>query len=242
MDQLTPPPSDQKPSASNSLDNIENFDTWIFDLDNTLYPATCNLFAQIDVRMCDYVSKFLGLESEEAYRKQKEYFREYGTTLRGMMICHGMDPHEFLDHVHDIDVSPVPPSPDLDAALERLPGRKFVFTNATAAHAERVTDRLGISHHFDGVFDICRTDFVPKPEPAIYDMLIEDFAIDPKKSMMFEDISRNLAPAAALGMTTVWIKTDTKWGHASAADDHVHHVIDDLTAWLTDILDSPHLA
>ena len=238
MDQTPPilsgkPPG--KPSTPLTFESVEDVETWIFDLDNTLYPATCNLFAQIDVRMCDYISKFLGLESEAAYRKQKEYFRQYGTTLRGMMMCHDMDPHEFLDHVHDIDVSPVAPSPDLDAALGRLPGRKLIFTNATTDHAERVMDRLGVGHHFDGIFDIRRTDFVPKPEPAIYDMLIKDYAIDPKKSVMVEDISRNLAPAAALGMTTVWIKTDTKWGHVSAADEHVHHVIDDLNSWLAEI-------
>lgn len=238
MDQTPPilsgkPPG--KPSTLLTFESVEDVETWIFDLDNTLYPATCNLFAQIDVRMCDYISKFLGLESEAAYRKQKEYFRQYGTTLRGMMMCHDMDPHEFLDHVHDIDVSPVAPSPDLDAALGRLPGRKLIFTNATTDHAERVMDRLGVGHHFDGIFDIRRTDFVPKPEPAIYDMLIKDYAIDPKKSVMVEDISRNLAPAAALGMTTVWIKTDTKWGHVSAADEHVHHVIDDLNSWLAEI-------
>ncbi|MEL0106704.1 MAG: pyrimidine 5'-nucleotidase [Rhodospirillaceae bacterium] len=219
-----------------TFDNLNDIETWVFDLDNTLYPATCNLFAQIDVRMRDFISAFLGLEPDEAYKIQKHYFREYGTTLRGMMTCHDMDPYEFLDHVHDIDVSPVPPSPELDAALKRLPGRKVIFTNATVEHAERVTDRLGVSHHFDGVFDICRTDFIPKPDPSIYDLLVADFGIDPAKSVMIEDISRNLAPAASLGMTTVWIKTDTKWGHASQADDHVHHVIEDLNDWLAEIL------
>ena len=230
MDQTTPKPL--TPFTSETAADVE---TWIFDLDNTLYPASCNLFAQIDVLMCEYVSNFLGLESEEAYRKQKEYFRQYGTTLRGMMMMHDMDPHAFLDHVHNIDVSPVLPSPDLDAALDRLPGRKFIFTNATVDHAERVTNRLGVSHHFDGIFDICRTNFIPKPDPSIYDLFVEDYGIDPKKSVMVEDISRNLAPAAALGMTTVWIKTDTKWGHASSDEDHVHHVIDDLIDWLAEI-------
>jgi len=219
-----------------TFDNLNDIETWVFDLDNTLYPATCNLFAQIDVRMRDFISAFLGLEPDEAYKIQKHYFREYGTTLRGMMTCHDMGPYEFLDHVHDIDVSPVPPSSELDAALKRLPGRKVIFTNATVEHAERVTDRLGVSHHFDGVFDICRTDFIPKPDPSIYDLLVADFGIDPAKSVMIEDISRNLAPAASLGMTTVWIKTDTKWGHASQADDHVHHVIEDLNDWLAEIL------
>jgi putative hydrolase of the HAD superfamily len=234
MDQATPH-LPGKPSAPFTAESAAGVEAWVFDLDNTLYPASCNLFAQIDIKMRDFVSKFLGLESEEAYLKQKEYFRQYGTTLRGMMVMHDMDPHAFLDHVHDIDVSPVPPSPDLDAALGRLPGRKLIFTNATVDHAQRVMDRLGVSHHFDGIFDICRTDFIPKPEPSIYDLFIEDYGIDPKKSVMVEDISRNLAPAAALGMTTVWIKTDTKWGHASSDEDHVHHVIDDLNDWLAEI-------
>jgi putative hydrolase of the HAD superfamily len=217
------------------LADIRDAETWVFDLDNTLYPATCDLFSQIDIRMRDFIAEFLAVEHDAAYRLQKQYFREYGTTLCGMMACHGMDPQAFLDHVHDIDVSPVPPSPDLEAALERLPGRKFIFTNATADHAERVMDRLGVSRHFEDIFDIRRTGFVPKPDPAIYRRLIEDCAILPAKAVMIEDISRNLAPAAALGMTTVWVKTDTKWGHASSAEAHVHHVIEDLTAWLTDI-------
>ncbi|MEQ8196187.1 MAG: pyrimidine 5'-nucleotidase [Rhodospirillales bacterium] len=217
------------------LDDIRDAEAWVFDLDYTLYPAACDLFSQIDIRMRDFIAAFLAVEHDEAYRLQKHYFREYGTTLRGMMSRHGMDPHAFLEHVHDIDVSPVPPSPDLDTALERLPGRKFIFTNATTDHAERVMKRLGVSRHFEDIFDIRRTDFVPKPEPAIYGQLVKDFAIEPAKTVMVEDISRNLAPAAALGMTTVWVKTDTKWGHASSADEHVHHVIEDVTAWLTDI-------
>ncbi len=231
---MTAPKKEERQSPE-ALQDIED---WIFDLDNTLYPASCNLFAQIDVRMKKFIAEFLSLELDEAFRIQKQYFREYGTTLRGMMTCHDMDPHDFLKFVHDIDVSPVPHSPDLSSVLERLPGRKFIFTNATTDHAERVMDQLGVGHHFDDIFDIHRTDFIPKPEPAIYDQIVELFSIKPEKTVMIEDISRNLEPAAALGMTTVWVKTSTKWGHVSNADEHVHHVTEDLTAWLEDVAPS----
>jgi putative hydrolase of the HAD superfamily len=218
------------------LADLRRAETWIFDLDNTLYPASCDLFAQVDVRIRDYIANFLGVEPDEAYRVQKEFFHMHGTSMRGMMENHGMDPDPFLDYVHDIDVTPVPPSPHLDAALAALPGRKIVFTNGSVAHADRVTKRLGIDHHFEVVFDIVASGYTPKPAPHVYDRLIDEHAIDPAKTVMVEDIARNLAPAAALGMTTVWIRTNSTWGAEGAAVGYVHHVIDDLASWLVEIV------
>lgn len=218
------------------LADLRQAETWIFDLDNTLYPASCDLFAQVDVRIRDYISNFLGVAPDEAYRVQKQYFRSHGTSMRGMMEHHGMDPDPFLDYVHDIDVSPVPPSPHLDAALAALPGRKIVFTNGSVAHAARVTERLGVEHHFEAVFDIVASDYTPKPAPHVYDRLIAEHAIDPAKTVMVEDIARNLAPAAALGMTTVWIKNASPWGSEDADAGYVHHVIDELATWLVQVV------
>src|SRR4051794_29216660 len=146
-------------------------DTWIFDLDNTLYPASCNLFDQIHRRMGEFIAGLLDVDLDEAKRLQKTYFREHGTTLRGLMTVHNIDPRDFLDHVHQIDLAPVPPDAALAAALAALPGRKLVFTNGTVKHAENILAHLGIEGHFAGTFDIEACAYVPKPDPAGYDAL-----------------------------------------------------------------------
>ncbi len=209
-------------------------DTWVFDLDNTLYSGVHGLFEQIDRRMKAYLAQFLDIDEDAAYRVQKTYFREYGTTLRGMMLNHAMDPKPYLDFVHDIDISAIPAAPELDAQLARLTGRKVIFTNADMPHVERVLARLGIADHFDGVFDIFHADFIPKPEPEVYDTLVKRFAFDPQRAVMVEDIARNLEPAAALGMATVWVKpvTDCEVCNEQPNGTHVDFETDDLTAWL----------
>jgi putative hydrolase of the HAD superfamily len=211
---------------------LRDAEAWVFDLDNTLYPVSINLFAQIDVRMRSYIAAFLGLDQDAAFALQKQYFRDYGTSLRGLMDRHWMDPQPFLQHVHDIDVSVLAPSAELDQALAALPGRKLIFTNASTGHAERVIDRLGIGHHFEAIFDIIAADYRPKPDPAIYLELVDRHAVDPRRAVMVEDMARNLAPARALGMTTVWIRNTTEHGVVGADGDHIDHVIDDLVAWL----------
>ncbi len=215
---------------------LADAETWIFDLDNTLYPSHCDLFAEISQRMTHFVSEFLGVDRDEAYETQKAYFKTYGTTLNGMMQCHGMDPHDFLDYVHDIDYGPVTQSPDLSAALERLPGRKLIYTNGTVRHAEEVVDRLGIHQHFDVIFDIVAAEFVPKPNQGPYEQLIAKEGIDPTRAAMVEDMSKNLAPAAALGMRTVLVQSHFEWSGV-VDHDHVHHVAEDLAHWLHRAMD-----
>lgn len=216
-------------------DRLHRTEAWVFDLDNTLYPASSNLFAQIDVRMRGFIADFLGLDLARARALQKQYFREYGTTLSGLMTRHGMEPGDFLDHVHNIDLSPIAPSPALDAALAALPGRKLIFTNGTTHHAQRIMDRLGVSHHFEGVFDIVACGYVPKPEPRVYDALVEQHGLRPEVTVMIEDIARNLKPAADLGMTTVWVRTDSDWAGAEADGGHIDHQTDDLIGWLESV-------
>jgi len=211
---------------------LDHVTDWVFDLDNTLYPARCNLFAQVDRRIGLFIEELLGLEAIAARDLQKRYFREHGTTLRGLMTHHGIDPEVFLDFVHEIDMTPVPPSPELAAALANLPGRKFIFTNGSVAHAERVMARLGVAAHFDGVFDIVAAGYLPKPDPTTYRSMVERYAIDPARAAMIEDLPRNLRPAAALGMTTVLVLTGEEWAMTDAAGDHIHHVTDDLVGWL----------
>lgn len=211
-------------------------DTWIFDLDNTLYPASCNLFVQIDQRIGAFVAELLGVDAVAARRLQKDWFHAHGATLRGLMLDHGVDPAAYLEYVHAIDHSPVQANPALDLVLERLPGRKLVFTNGSTRHAERVMDRLGIARHFEGIFDVAAAGYVPKPHPDTYRRMIARHNVVPAGAAFFEDQARNLLPAAALGMTTVWIRSAGPGADAIASlgaeGEHVHHVCEDLVAWL----------
>ena len=218
-------------------------DTWVFDLDNTLYPASCRLFDQIDVRMGEFVSRLLNVDRAEAKLRQKQLFHKYGTTLRGLMVEYGVNPDGFLDYVHDIDHSPVPANPQLDEALHALPGRKLVFTNGTVAHAGKVLARLGVTHHFGDIFDIVHSDFIPKPEMEPYRKFVAQTGIQPKTTAMFEDIARNLEAPHALGMTTVLVVAPENRDAAQLnretsgiGQPHVHHVTNDLAAFLAGLV------
>ncbi len=216
---------------------LGHIETWIFDLDNTLYPPSCRLFDQVDRRMGAFICEFLKLDPVEARELQKRYLKEFGTTLRGLMINHQCPPERFLEAVHAIDYSAVEPDARLEAALARLPGRKLIFTNGSAVHAERVVERLGVGRHFSGVFDIVAAGYAPKPEPSAYEGLIRVHAIEPRRAALIEDIPRNLVPAAALGMTTVLVRTGSEWAQDAAEGEHIHHVTEDLPAWLAEAAD-----
>lgn len=219
--------------------------TWVFDLDNTLYPAECDLFAQIDQRMTDFVARFLRLDRETARATQKQYYAEHGTTLNGLMSMHGMAPEEFLAHVHEIDLSPLPQSPELVEAVKRLPGQKFVYTNGSRRHAERVTEYMGLSDVFDGRFGIEDSAFTPKPAQSSYDAFCQKFNIDPHRAVFFEDLARNLAPAHAMGFATVLVHSTKDWSHepvnarpAGIGDDQpgfIDYVTGNLTGFLRDL-------
>ncbi|WP_439817071.1 pyrimidine 5'-nucleotidase [Zavarzinia sp. CC-PAN008] len=213
------------------LDALRGADAWIFDLDNTLYPPSCALFDQVDERMGGFISSLLDLDRVAAKKLQKHYWMTYGTTLRGLMTEHGIDPTAFLAHVHDIDLTPVAPDPVLSQALAALPGRKLIYTNGTVPHAERVMERLGIAQHFDGVFDIIASDHRPKPDPEPFARMVRQHGVNPARAVFVEDLMRNLEPAHALGMRTVWVP-DTTDGPALAPAPYVHHVVEVLTPWL----------
>jgi putative hydrolase of the HAD superfamily len=220
-----------------------HIDTWVFDLDNTLYPASCRLFDQIDVRMGEFVARLLDVDLVEAKQRQKQLFYKYGTTLRGLMVEHGVGPDGFLDYVHDIDHAPVPPNPALDAALHGLPGRKLVFTNGTVTHAEKVLARIGVTHHFGDIFDIVHSDYIPKPEMEPYRKFVIQTGIRPETSAMFEDIARNLEAPHALGMTTVLVispeNRDAEHlnrATGGTAQQYVHYLTDDLAGFLANLV------
>jgi len=223
--------------------DFTSIDAWVFDLDNTLYPPSCNLFAQIDVKMRAFIGDLLKVDGDEAYRLQKQYYCDHGTTLAGLMKLHDVRPKTFLDFVHDIDVTVVPPDPKLADALERLPGRRLVFTNGTVAHAARVLKQIGIHDHVQDIFDIAHADFIPKPNVATFERFLRIHHIEPKHAAMFEDLDRNLEPAHKLGMTTVLVRAHEGhadpavrgWGEPAEGAPHVHYRTDDLARFLSTI-------
>ena len=225
-----------KTSAPRGFDRVE---TWVFDLDNTLYPHHLNLWQQVDERIRLYIERLLNLSREDAFRLQKDYYRRYGTTLRGLMLEHGLQPDDFLDFVHEIDHSPLEPNPQLGAAIAQLPGRKLILTNGTRKHADAVMQRLAIHEHFEDVFDIVAAELEPKPSPQVYDRFLARHGVDPRKAAMFEDLARNLAAPHSLGMTTVLvIPQGTRevlredWELEGRDADHVDYVTDDLAGFL----------
>jgi putative hydrolase of the HAD superfamily len=219
-----------------------HIDTWVFDLDNTLYPHHVNLWQQVDGRIRDFVAARLKVEAAEAFRIQKDYYRRYGTTMRGMMTEHGISADEFLAYVHDIDHSPLEPNPAMGQALAQLPGRKLILTNASVAHAEKVLERLALGVTFDGVFDIISAEFEPKPAHRTYRRFLDLHGVDATRAAMFEDLARNLATPHELGMTTVLVVPDgtrevvrEAWEMEGRDAPHVDHVTEDLTGFLAGI-------
>lgn len=240
-----PAVSHPEPDRSGSAQHQRAFAAtriWIFDLDNTLYPADCNLFAEIDQRMGLFIQRYLDVPWEHARYLQKHYYRRYGTTLAGLMQEHKMQPDAFLDYVHDIDLTPVPEHPELAAQIARLPGRKLIFTAGSRVHAERVAGKLGVLHLFEGICDIVTTGYVPKEQREAYDKFVRAHDVKPDEAAMFEDMPHNLVAAHELGMTTVLV-------HSSYVDHpaqmkiktwktppaHVHHMTEDLARFLAGV-------
>jgi putative hydrolase of the HAD superfamily len=226
--------------------NIEAFKRvtiWVFDLDNTLYPHHLNLWHQVDVRIRDYIVGLLKVTHDEAFRLQKDYYKRYGTTLRGLMKEHGLEPDEFLEIVHQIDYSPLAPNPALGAAIEELPGRKLILTNGTRNHADEVLRRLGIDKHFEDIFDIKSAELEPKPNAAVYERFLARHKVDPRQAVLFEDLARNLEVPHALGMTTVLVVPQgarvvlrEDWELTGRDAPHVDHVTDDLSGFLRGVV------
>jgi putative hydrolase of the HAD superfamily len=222
--------------------DFSQVETWVFDLDNTLYPPALDLWHQIDARMRDFISDFLKLAPEEAFKLQKHYYRTYGTSLRGLMIEHQLEPEAFLEYVHDIDRSRLVPNPALGAAIKKLAGKKLVLTNGSRAHADAVLAGLGIADAFHGVHDIVAANFAPKPDPAAYHAFLGAHGVEAARAAMFEDLARNLEVPHALGMTTVLVLPGgaepvirEHWESEGRDAAHVDHVTDDLVSFLARI-------
>jgi len=219
-------------------DVFDKVETWVFDLDNTLYPAVSQVFDQISRRMTAFIAEHFDIAPDAALQRQKDYFMRYGTTLRGLMTEHGLEPGPFLDYVHKIDVGSVEANPGLALKLGLLPGRKPIFTNASRIHAERVMERIGITQHFEEIFDIAAADYLPKPDRTAYAMMLRRHGVKPDTACMIEDIAANLEPAKALGMTTVWLKGEIAWAKPKSMGipRYIDFVADDLISWLDGVL------
>ena len=221
---------------------FDHVEAWVFDLDNTLYPADCNLFAQIDRRMGEFIANSFGIPLNEAQSLREAYYYEHGTTLAGLVLLHDVPPDDFLDYVHDIDLSAVAPCPELAAALRALPGRKFIFTNGSRKHAEAVVERLGVGGAFEDICDIHALGYIrPKPMREAYERFIGAHDVVPRKAAMFDDLPHNLETAHAIGMTTVLVHGVTEHPEHRAMSGwtelpvHIHHRTETLPAFLAAI-------
>ena len=208
-------------------------DCWVFDLDNTLYsPSECDIPEQMEAAISAFIQRHLGVSADEADRLRGMWHGRYGMTLGGVIAECRADPHDYLEETHRVDLSSLRPSPSLRQLLARLPGRRLIHTNATTAHAERVLDRLGLSAHFEAIFDVEDAGFLPKPDPEGYRRLLARHGVDPRRAVMVEDMARNLVPAAASGMTTVWLRTGRPQGARGLDPATVHHIAERLENWL----------
>ena len=217
------------------MKNLTKIKFWLFDLDNTLYDGATKVFDQVDKKMSKFISEKLNVNLEEARKIQKNYFQEYNTTLNGMIKHHKIDADEFLEFVHNVDLSFLNKNKFLEEEIKKLNGKKIIFTNGSKAHALNVTKRIGIDRLFDGIFDIRDCDFVPKPSIEPYKKLVENYKIEPQYCIFFEDIARNLKPAYELGMKTVWIKNEEPWAAKYSDENFINYKIDNLAKFLKEI-------
>ena len=211
-----------------------HIDTWIFDLDLTLYGPEANIMAQVRDRIALFVEKHFNIGSDEAHKIRHTYWKKYGTTLGGLMAEHKVDPNGYLDFVHDVDMDLLRPDADLRRQIISLPGRKLIFTNADAPYAERVLAARGLENLFEDIFDIHRMQHVPKPAVESYDNLCAQFDINPARALFIEDSAHNLVPAKVLGMTTMWVNHGTE-AVSSDTEQYIDHEIADLNDWLSSI-------
>jgi putative hydrolase of the HAD superfamily len=225
------------PSVKSQFAHVES---WVFDLDNTLYPSSSDLWPKIDHKITLYVQNVMGLDGLSSRAIQKFYYQRYGTSLNGLMQEYGIDPHDFLSFAHDIDRSTLPADPALSESIGRLPGRKVIFTNGSEGHAIATAEQLGILQHFDGIFDIVAAGYTPKPDPRTYTRFFERHGVDPRGAAMFEDLEKNLLVPHQTAMKTVLVVAANgahdhreAWEKVAAAPPHVDFVTDDLAAFLS---------
>ena len=214
------------------LKNIKNI---LFDCDGVLYQDLEAVFGQVSRKMTEYISNKLNVDLKKAKELQTNYFHKYNTSLNGLMIHHEIDPKEFLDFVHDIDLSFLEKDTALRHELENIDLRKFVFTNGSHDHVKHITTTLGIDDQFEGIFDIVDAEYHPKPEAKAFDLMIEKFKIDPKETLYIEDIAKNLSIGKERGTITAWLINNEEWGKKESDKEYIDYKIENLTLFLKEI-------
>ena len=226
---------------------MENISNWVFDLDNTLYKAECGLFDKVHILMGKFIEERLDLSSGEAQALRSKYYHQYGTTLRGLMIEHQINPDEYLEYVHQINYDVVIPNESLADTIKRLDGKKFIFTNANYGHVEKVLEKLNMKNIFDGCFDISESNYLPKPHKEIYDAFQNKFNLDNTKTAMFEDLHINLKEPYSMGWETIWVTNNLEYNlnkDVNQQEDiqkiinekgYISHVTDDLENFLNNL-------
>ena len=217
------------------MKTFQSIKYWIFDLDNTLYSGETKVFEQVDKKMSKYISYKLNINIDEAKKIQKNYFHKYNTTLNGMIKNHKINPEEFLESVHDINIDFLQKDLELAKEMEKLEGKKIIFTNGSRKHAINVTKRIGIEQYFDDIFDIVDSDFIPKPAIEPYKKLVEKHKIDPNLCALVEDIARNLKPAYEMGMKTIWIENDEPWAKEFSDSNFINYKTNNLSEFIKKI-------
>ena len=226
-------------TAPKTLHHIEN---WIFDLDNTLYPADAGIQQQTDARMPDYIMRHFSVDYPTARKIQKDFYMKYGTTLSGLIQEHQIDPHHYWDYIFDIDYAALKHDLAFAEALSRLPGRKYIYTNSPKSHAQKVLDAMGVTGHFSGIFDLTAADFISKPQIQSYQKMTAYFNIDPARSLFMDDVARNLVTAAQMGMVTVYMRhgghhPDFALDIPSDILPFIDYQTDDMLVWLEQTMD-----
>ena len=217
------------------MKNLANIKNILFDCDGVLYQDLEAVFGQVSKKMTEYISKKLNIDLKKAKELQTNYFHKYNTSLNGLMIHHDIPPREFLDYVHDIDLSFLEKDKTLRYELENIKLNKYVFTNGSKEHVKNITTHLGIDDQFDGVFDIVDAEYHPKPEAKAFDLMVQKFKIDPNETLYIEDIAKNLSIGKERGTFTAWLINDEYWGKKDSDKDFIDLKIKNLSSFLKEI-------
>ena len=217
------------------MKNLANIKNILFDCDGVLYQDLEAVFGQVSKKMTEYISKKLNIDLIKAKELQTNYFHKYNTSLNGLMIHHDIPPREFLDYVHDIDLSFLEKDKTLRYELENIKLNKYVFTNGSKEHVKNITTHLGINNQFDGVFDIVDAEYHPKPEAKAFDLMVQKFKIDPNETLYIEDIAKNLSIGKERGTITAWLINDEYWGKKESEKDYIDYKIENLSLFLKEI-------
>ena len=217
------------------MKNLANIKNILFDCDGVLYQDLEAVFGQVSKKMTEYISKKLNIDLIKAKELQTNYFHKYNTSLNGLMIHHDIPPREFLEYVHDIDLSFLEKDKTLRYELENINLNKYVFTNGSKEHVKNITTHLGINDQFDGVFDIVDAEYHPKPEAKAFDLMVQKFKIDPNETLYIEDIAKNLSIGKKRGTITAWLINDEYWGKKESEKDYIDYKIENLSLFLKEI-------